>query len=61
LKFGVALILAFVGVKMLVMHWVHISTPVSLSVVVGVLALSILLSMAANRRRAAEPTSPGQP
>jgi tellurite resistance protein TerC len=41
LKFGVAFILAFVGVKMLIMHWVHISTPVSLGVVIGVLAASI--------------------
>lgn len=45
LKFGVALILAFVGVKMLIVHWVHISTAVSLCVVVGVLATTIVLSL----------------
>jgi tellurite resistance protein TerC len=45
LKFGVAFILAFVGVKMLIMHWVHISTPVSLGVVIGVLAASIAFSV----------------
>ncbi|MBK8576211.1 MAG: TerC family protein [Elusimicrobia bacterium] len=45
LKPGVALILAFVGVKMLIVHWVHISTGVSLGVVVGILAASITLSV----------------
>jgi tellurite resistance protein TerC len=45
LKYGVALILAFVGVKMLAMHWIHISTSVSLGVVVGVLTASITLSV----------------
>lgn len=49
LKFGVALILAFVGVKMLIAHWVHISTTVSLSVVVGILATSILVSLSRGR------------
>lgn len=45
LKYGVAIILAFVGVKMLALHWVHISTGLSLSVVLGVLVLSVLLSI----------------
>lgn len=45
LKFGVALILAFVGVKMLASHFVHISTGLSLGVVLGVLVLSIAASM----------------
>lgn len=59
LKFGVALILAFVGVKMLIVHWVHISTGVSLSVVVGVLAASIALSIfLAPRRKEIDSTPP---
>jgi hypothetical protein len=45
LKYGVALILGFVGVKMLIVHWVHISTVVSLGVVVGVLSASVALSV----------------
>jgi tellurite resistance protein TerC len=45
LKYGVALILAFVGVKMLAEPWVHVTTGVSLAVVGGVLALSVLLSL----------------
>ncbi|MBP9699379.1 MAG: TerC/Alx family metal homeostasis membrane protein, partial [Elusimicrobia bacterium] len=46
LKYGVALILGFVGVKMLILHWVHISTTVSLGVVLGVLTISIGYSVA---------------
>lgn len=46
LKYGVAIILAFVGVKMLIMDYWHISTSLSLGVVLGVLSLSILLSVA---------------
>ena len=61
LKYGVALILAFVGVKMLIMHWVHISTAASLSVVVGVLALSILLSVLVNRGRGPSSPAPAPP
>jgi tellurite resistance protein TerC len=53
LKFGVALILAFVGVKMLASHYVHISTGLSLGVVVGVLVLSITASVFWPPRKAA--------
>lgn len=53
LKYGVALILAFVGVKMLIVHWVHISTVVSLGVVVGVLSISIALSILNRESRSA--------
>lgn len=45
LKFGVALILAFVGIKMLIAQWVHISTLASLLVIASVLTGSILLSL----------------
>ncbi|MBK7688072.1 MAG: TerC family protein [Elusimicrobia bacterium] len=53
LKFGVALILAFVGVKMLASHYIHISTGLSLGVVVGVLILSITASVYWPPRKAA--------
>jgi tellurite resistance protein TerC len=46
LKFGVAVILAYVGVKMLVIDHVHIPTGLSLAVVLGILALSVLASVA---------------
>jgi len=44
LKYGIAAILAFVGVKMIVANWFHISTPLSLGVVVGILLLPIAAS-----------------
>jgi tellurite resistance protein TerC len=45
LKIGLAVILCFIGVKMLIEHWVHVSTTVSLGVIGGVLTMSILLSL----------------
>jgi tellurite resistance protein TerC len=45
LKPGVALILAFVGVKMLLMDVVYLSTVISLGVIMGVLVGSIVLSV----------------
>jgi tellurite resistance protein TerC len=45
LKIGLALILVFIGVKMLIEHWVNISTGVSLGVIGGVLTTSILMSV----------------
>jgi tellurite resistance protein TerC len=45
LKFGLALILTFIGVKMLIESWYHIPIGISLGVVRGTLALSIAASM----------------
>jgi tellurite resistance protein TerC len=45
LKYGLAIILTFVGVKMMIEHWVHIPILLSLGVVLGVLALSIIGSL----------------
>ena len=44
LKYGISIVLCYVGVKMLIMEFVKIPTPVSLSVVVGVLTASVLAS-----------------
>jgi tellurite resistance protein TerC len=46
LKYGLALILTFVGTKMLIEPWVHIPILLSLGVVLGVLAASIVASLA---------------
>jgi tellurite resistance protein TerC len=46
LKYGVALILMFVGVKMLITKWVHISIGFSLAFICVALAVSVLLSLA---------------
>ena len=70
LKYGLGIILSFVGVKMLLamdeyvnalgrlvgvelnMPHVEVPTPLSLAVIFGVLLLSILLSVVANKRKA---------
>jgi tellurite resistance protein TerC len=58
LSTGLSVILAFIGVK-LVLHWLHsditeaapeISTPVSLTVIIGILALTTVLSLLKSRR-----------
>ena len=45
LKYGITFILFFIGVKMLIAHWVEITSIESLIVIVATLALSILLSV----------------
>jgi tellurite resistance protein TerC len=45
LKYGLAVILTFVGVKMVTAHWWTIPIYTSLAVIVGVLALSIAASL----------------
>jgi tellurite resistance protein TerC len=45
LKYGLAIILTFVGVKMIAEAWIHVPILVSLGVIVGVLVLSILASL----------------
>ncbi|MBD8082403.1 TerC/Alx family metal homeostasis membrane protein [Chryseobacterium caseinilyticum] len=45
LPYGLAIILAFIGVKMLIAPWYHISSPISLGIVGGVLVISVLLSI----------------
>jgi len=45
LPYGLAIILTFIGLKMIVSPWFHISSPVSLGIVGGVLALSVVLSL----------------
>jgi tellurite resistance protein TerC len=50
LQQGLAVILVYVGVKMIASYWYHIPTAVSLSVIALVLAASILLSLRKARR-----------
>ncbi len=45
LKYGLAFVLSFIGLKMLMMYWVHIPISISLSVVFGALGASILTSL----------------
>jgi tellurite resistance protein TerC len=45
LKIGLSVILVFIGVKMLIEHWMKITTGTSLAVIGGVLTASILMSV----------------
>lgn len=45
LKYGLAIILSFIGVKMVIAPFYHISSPLSLSIVGGVLILSVIASI----------------
>jgi len=45
LHYGLSVILAFIGVKMLGSHWLHIPTVAALGVIVGVLAVSVAASL----------------
>ena len=51
LKFGLAVVLMFVGTKMLIVDWFKIPVAVSLGVVVAVLGTSMLLSLIASRSK----------
>ena len=50
LQQGLAIILAFVGIKMIISRWYHIATPVSLLVIVLVLVASVSFSLQRTRR-----------
>ena len=50
LQQGLAVILAFVGVKMILSRWYHIETWISLLFIVVVLVVSVLASLRAERR-----------
>jgi len=45
LGYGLGVVLAFVGTKMLIHHWIEIPTSVSLVIVLAVLAVAIALSL----------------
>ncbi|MEY2719221.1 MAG: hypothetical protein RLZZ273_587 [Bacteroidota bacterium] len=45
LKYGLSVILTFIGVKMFIQDWYHITIDVALGVIAGVLALSIIASV----------------
>ncbi|MEJ7583205.1 MAG: TerC family protein [Acidimicrobiales bacterium] len=55
---GLGVVLGFVGTKMLLVEVIHLPTWASLAVIIGVLAVTIWLSLRADRR---DPTGPGAP
>jgi tellurite resistance protein TerC len=52
LKIGLAVILVFIGTKMLIEHWLDISTRTSLIVIASVLVTSVLMSLLVRERPA---------
>jgi tellurite resistance protein TerC len=54
LQQGLAVILAFVGIKMLILEWYHIPTPLSLGFIALVLTVSIVASL--KKTKGIEPT-----
>lgn len=60
LRQGLAVILAFVGVKMILQRWYHIETWASLTFIAVVLVVSILASLRVERRTSAS-SSRGEP
>jgi len=58
LSYGLAAILAFVGVKMMIMDFYKLPIDISLGVVAGILALSVLISVLRPRRKADTVRSP---
>jgi len=50
LKYGIALVLLFIGAKMLLAPWLEISILLALSIVVAILVTTVILSML-NRKR----------
>jgi tellurite resistance protein TerC len=50
LKYGLSLVLVFIGGKMLAEHWLNIPTMLSLGIVAGIILLSVLLSVFLTRR-----------
>lgn len=53
LHYGLSLVLISVGAKMLLSHYFEIPTPVALAAVAGVLAISVIASMANPKKKAA--------
>ncbi len=45
LPYGLAVVLSFIGVKMLISPWVHIPSPISLGIVGSILVISVLISV----------------
>ncbi|MFO1389570.1 TerC family protein [Cellvibrio sp.] len=52
LKYGLAIVLTFIGIKMLIMPWFHMPVALSLGVVVTVIGLSVVASLWVTRKTA---------
>jgi tellurite resistance protein TerC len=55
LHYGLAFILGFVALKMLLSKWMHVSVEISLAVILGILAIFIAASLVDDKRRSRTP------
>lgn len=51
LKYGLAIILSFIGLKMVIAPFFHISSSISLLIVISILLLSVLISIGAKQQK----------
>ena len=51
LKYGLAIVLTFIGTKMLIMPWFHMPVAISLTVVISVIGMSVLASLWVTRTK----------
>ncbi|MCM2350933.1 MAG: TerC family protein [Bacteriovoracaceae bacterium] len=51
LKYGLALILMFIGIKMLITHWYHMPVGITMAVIFTVLFGSVIASVISNQRK----------
>ncbi|AZD30236.1 TerC family protein [Pseudomonas chlororaphis] len=54
LKYGLAIVLVFIGTKMTLMPWLHMPVEWSLAVVGGIILASVLLSLFVSRNKASD-------
>jgi tellurite resistance protein TerC len=54
LKVGLALVLAFVGIKMIVSDYVAVPTPISLAIILLILGVTITISVIVTQKRNAQ-------
>jgi tellurite resistance protein TerC len=58
LSIGLALVLLFIGAKMVLDPWWHVSVKLSLAVVAGVLLATMLISLLAGPKKQGTPLQP---
>jgi tellurite resistance protein TerC len=59
LKFGLAIVLVYIGIKMLAERWVHMPIAISLMIIVGIILTSMLVSVLAAYREKRGHSGPG--
>ena len=55
---GLAIVLMFIGAKMMAERWIHISTEISLAIVAGVIGVAVVVSVLAAKSRLAKGRNP---